>query len=76
MKEKDSRWEEDNEPSVYLHNFVTKIGENGSGALFLRFAEEYAIGEGKNALGLIQPWITIHLHSIMKLKAIVRLEHV
>lgn len=47
LKEKDSRWEEDNEPAVYLHNFVTKIGETGAGALFLRLAEEYAMGAGK-----------------------------
>ena len=42
LKESDDIWEDDS-PSIYLHNFVSKVGEKGVGTIFLKFAEEYAI---------------------------------
>lgn len=41
LKDNDERWN-GSEKSLYLHNFVAKIGEKGAGSLFLSFTEEYA----------------------------------
>lgn len=46
LKEKDNRWQDDTS-SFYLHNFVSKIGEKNTGAVFLNFAEKYAVQKGK-----------------------------
>ena len=42
----DPRWS-DNAPSLYLHNFVSKIGQKGAGAVFLAQAQAYARQLGK-----------------------------
>ncbi|HIZ55839.1 MAG TPA: GNAT family N-acetyltransferase [Firmicutes bacterium] len=46
LKNQDERWQ-DNEQSIYLHNFVTRVGEKGVGSVFLAFVEEYARTKGK-----------------------------
>lgn len=46
LKEQDEFWE-DKVPAIYLHNFVSKIGEKGVGTKFLEFAEEYALSKNK-----------------------------
>ena len=47
LKEQDERWYDD-KPAIYLHNFVSKIGEKGVGKIFLKYAEEYAVNKGKD----------------------------
>ena len=42
LKSEDDRWPENDVPAFYLHNFASKIGEKGCGAIFLDFAEKYA----------------------------------
>ncbi|ORY27545.1 hypothetical protein LY90DRAFT_705889 [Neocallimastix californiae] len=46
LLEIDDRWN-DNEPSLYLHNYVSKIGKSGVGKIFMKHAEEYAKSKGK-----------------------------
>ena len=46
LRSRDERWQ-DSEPSLYLHNFVAKVGEKGVGSVFLAFAEQYAKANGK-----------------------------
>lgn len=46
LKEQDDRWES-REEALYLHSFVSQIGEPGAGAAFLRLAVEYAKTQGK-----------------------------
>ena len=46
LKEEDERWE-DEQPALYLHNYVSKVGQHGAGAVFLHLAEEYALEKGK-----------------------------
>ncbi|MBQ8592379.1 MAG: MBL fold metallo-hydrolase [Lachnospiraceae bacterium] len=47
LKESDERWKKDNIPAFYLHHFVTKVGEQGIGRVFLQYAEKYAKEKGK-----------------------------
>lgn len=47
LLETDERWNDD-VPAMYLHNFVSKVGEKGVGTTFLRLAEEYAIVQKKH----------------------------
>ena len=49
--ESDSRWKDD-ALALYLHNFASKVGKGGAGALFLLFAEDYARLQGKTYLRL------------------------
>lgn len=51
LKEADERWPDDG-VAVYLHNFVTKIGETGVGAYFLQCVEAYAVDKGKDSFRL------------------------
>lgn len=51
LKEEDNRWK-DKEPAIYLHNFVSKIGKKGAGAIFLQRAEEYAARKEKKYVRL------------------------
>ena len=46
LKEEDPRWES-REPSLFLHNFVSRIGVSGAGEVFLRHAEDDARKRGK-----------------------------
>lgn len=46
LLEEDERWQ-DNTPSIYLHNFVSKIGTKGVGTIFIKEAEKYAKQKGK-----------------------------
>lgn len=46
LKEHDEHWY-DNKSAIYLHNFVSKIGEKGVGKIFLKYAEAYAVNKGK-----------------------------
>lgn len=54
LKEHDERWETD-EPSLYLRNFASKIGESGVGLVFMKFAEQYAKHIGKQYFRLDSP---------------------
>ena len=45
LKYEDERWK-DKENAVYIHNFVSKAGENNIGRMFLRYVEEYAKSKG------------------------------
>ncbi len=47
LKSEDDRWPKDDVPAFYLHNFASKIGKKGCGAIFLNFAEQYAKKMGK-----------------------------
>ncbi|ORX49000.1 hypothetical protein BCR36DRAFT_404918 [Piromyces finnis] len=51
LLEDDNSWE-DNEPSIYIHNFISKIGYPGIGKLFIKYTEEYAKLNGKKYLRL------------------------
>lgn len=51
LKEQDDRWN-DSEPSIYIHNFVTRTDTPGAGSAFLQFAGEYALNKGKKYLRL------------------------
>lgn len=51
LQEEDERWA-DPAPALYLHNFVTKVGENGVGTIFIKEAEQYAIQKGKRYMRL------------------------
>lgn len=46
LKKKDERWQ-DTLPALYLHNFVGSINHKNAGEIFLRFAEQYALDNGK-----------------------------
>lgn len=46
LLEQDDRWD-DNSPSIYLHHFVSKVGEKGVGAIFLQYAQEYGLRQKK-----------------------------
>lgn len=51
LLESDTRWE-DNTPAIYIHNFVSRIGEKGVGTIFLQYVEKYAVGKEKEYLRL------------------------
>ncbi len=51
LKEQDERWA-DPQPAIYVHNFVSAVGQSGLGAAFLRAAEDYAAQRGKAYLRL------------------------
>lgn len=51
LLEEDERWE-DCAPALYVHNFVSRVGERNAGALFLAHAEAYAAQRGKRFLRL------------------------
>ncbi|MGP1437979.1 MAG: GNAT family N-acetyltransferase [Treponema sp.] len=51
LLEDDERWNSD-EPSFYIHNFVSKIGVVGIGSIFLKHVEEYAKEQNKSFLRL------------------------
>lgn len=52
--ESDTRWP-DKKDALYLHNFVSKIGEKGTGAILLKYLEEYALQNGKKYFRLDSP---------------------
>lgn len=51
LKSEDERWasvtDKDDSSAFYLHNFAVPLEKKGAGAVFLRFAEEYAKEQGK-----------------------------
>lgn len=47
----DARWP-DGAPALYVHNFVSKIGEPGAGRIFMGQAEAYGLRLGKKYLRL------------------------
>jgi len=49
--ESDESWE-DNEPSIYIHNFVAKVSYPGIGKVFLKYTEDFARLKGKKYLRL------------------------
>ena len=51
LLEQDDRWKDDS-PSIYLHHFVSRVGEKGVGAIFLQYAQEYALRQKKMYLRL------------------------
>ncbi len=51
LKERDDRWQDD-QPALYVHNFVSQTGTKGAGAVFLRYAEAYALEKGRQYLRL------------------------
>lgn len=51
LTERDGSWD-DGAPAIYLHSFVSKVGERGVGSIFLSFVEEYALSNGKQYLRL------------------------
>eukprot|EP00833_Pecoramyces_ruminatium_P006702 jgi/Orpsp1_1/1180734/evm.model.c7180000074467.2 len=56
LLEEDERWEnDDNEPSLYIHNFVSKINNPGIGKIFLEYIENFAKSKGKIFLRLDSP---------------------
>lgn len=46
LKEQDNRWQND-QPALYVHNFVSRTDAKGTGAVFLRYAEACALEKGK-----------------------------
>lgn len=46
LMEEDARWD-DNPPALYLHNFVSVMGERGVGPVFIHEAEKLAQSMGK-----------------------------
>jgi len=46
LKEHDERWDDD-PPAIYLRNFATRLDAKGTGLLFMKHAEEYAVKCGK-----------------------------
>jgi len=51
LLENDDSWE-NQEPSIYIHNFISKVGCPGIGKLFIKYTEEYAKAKGKKYLRL------------------------
>jgi len=51
LLESDESWR-DNEPSIYIHNFISKVGHPGIGKLFLKYTETLAKSKGKKYLRL------------------------
>lgn len=47
LLETDDRWEDNETPALYLHNFAAKVGARGAGDAFLEHAEHYAKEHGK-----------------------------
>lgn len=51
LLEHDDLWDDD-EPSIYLHNFASKLGYPGIGKIYMKYTEEYAKSIGKIFLRL------------------------
>lgn len=47
LKNRDDRWVDPQGTAIYLHHFVSRTDHPGAGSEFLRRAEEYAAGIGK-----------------------------
>lgn len=41
LKNQDERWHDDKK-AIYLHNFVSRVKEQGTGTLFIEYAQNYA----------------------------------
>ncbi|OUM63648.1 hypothetical protein PIROE2DRAFT_61171 [Piromyces sp. E2] len=51
LLEEDESWE-NNDPSIYIHNFISKVGLPGIGKIFLKYTEDFAKLKGKKYLRL------------------------
>jgi len=51
LLENDDSWG-DNEPSIYIHNLISKVGYPGIGKVFLKYTEDLAKSKGKKYLRL------------------------
>ena len=47
----DARWP-DSKPAFYLHHFAAELDAKGAGSVFLKMAEDYTAGQGKQYLRL------------------------
>lgn len=51
LKTEDERWD-DNLPALYIHNLVSRVGQQGVGAIFIQLIQDYALQKGKLYLRL------------------------